>query len=178
MEHVEQARIVVVYRAGAVVTQKVVELSQRFRYVSVTTSVNDVESLVGMRVKEPNPVFALRRADRFCSLDKRREKKKQQKTQTGTGNKGSHYLQSAAHELDVSPIQPDAKRHRLINDWSSNTYHRTGRIANQCIGEIPHAAEPAGVRASANHQNIGGRLAGRIEQRLFNLSDCDAHRSI
>ena len=90
MEHVEQARIVVMYGAGAVVAQKVVELSERFRHVSVTTSVNDVESLVGMRVKEPNPVFALRRSDRFSSLAKRREKKKHEKTHTGTGNKGSH----------------------------------------------------------------------------------------
>ena len=46
------------------------------------------------------------------------------------------------------------------------------------IAEIPQAASRVETGASSNHENICGRLPGRIEQCFFDRAGSDGHGSV
>jgi hypothetical protein len=62
--------------SGTMVAEKAVELSQRFREVSIAAPINDVEPLSGVRVIETKPIFGHGRGSDFRSSPKRRDKQK------------------------------------------------------------------------------------------------------
>ena len=61
VEHVEQARIEMVYLSRAMVAEIMVEFIERMRQIGIAAAVNDIETLAGMGVIKVKAVFACRR---------------------------------------------------------------------------------------------------------------------
>jgi hypothetical protein len=75
VEKVEQVRIEMPHASRAVIPQKMIELVQRIRNVSITATVNNVKPLAGVGVIETQPIFGRRRAGRLCTVTQRRQQR-------------------------------------------------------------------------------------------------------
>jgi hypothetical protein len=75
VEQIEQTRIEMVYLSRAMVAEIVVKFGQRLRDITITTPIDDIESLVGVGVIKAQPVFGRGCAERIQCLPQRRNKR-------------------------------------------------------------------------------------------------------